>query len=114
MTSNKIWEVIIGAELGHKVITEQTKYDATDNQGNLYEYKVSQSRSFNFEDISENVLNKFEKTKAIYLAVVDKDELKIEEMYEAEPAKVVNRLRKKLAEKSIRFKEKVKRYEDFK
>lgn len=103
LTSNKFWEILIGIELGHQVLSEQTKYDAIDQNNDYYEYKVSKTLSFNFEDISENVLNKFASVKKIILAVVNKEKLEIAEMYEAEPLRVIKRLREKLEEKQERY-----------
>jgi len=103
LTSNKLWEILIGAKLGHQVLSEQTEYDAKDQNGNYYEYKVSKTPSFNFEDISENVLNKFANINKVILAVVNKEKLEIAVMYEAEPLRVVERLKEKLEEKRERF-----------
>lgn len=103
LTSNKLWEILVGIELGHRVLSEQKQYDAIDDDGNYYEYKVSKSLSFSFEDISENVLRKFENVKKVVLAVVNKDELVIAAMYEAEPYTVVRRLKQKLDEKRRRY-----------
>lgn len=103
LTSNKLWEILIGIELGHRVLSDQKQYDAIDNDNNYYEYKVSKSFSFSFEDISENVLNKFKNVKKIILAVVNKERLRITAMYEAEPQVVVQRLKLKLEEKQKRY-----------
>ena len=103
LTSNKLWEILIGAKLGHQVLSEQTEYDAKDQNSNYYEYKVSKTLSFNFEDISENVLNKFANINKVILAVVNKEKLEIAVMYEAEPLRVVERLKEKLEEKRERF-----------
>jgi hypothetical protein len=103
LTSNKIWELLVAIKLNHKVNSEQGgregAHDAYDDKGNLYEYKVSKNHSWNFQDISENVLNKYLSDKAIILAVVDKKNLKIEKIYEADPKLVVSLLRKKLNNK---------------
>ena len=109
LTSNKIWEILLGIRLNHNVITEQTQFDATDSKGNLYEYKISKSYSFNFQDISKNVLNKFLKVKSIIMAVVDKEKLIITDIYEAEPKKVIKRLEEKLEEKRLRHERKGKK-----
>jgi len=103
LTSNKFWEILIGAKLGHQVLSKQTEYDAIDQNNNYYEYKVSKTPSFNFEDISENVLNKFANINKVILAVVNKEKLEITVMYEAEPLRVVERLKEKLEEKRERF-----------
>ncbi len=107
LTSNKIWEVLVAVELNHNVNSEQGGrsggHDAFDKFGNYFEYKVSKNSSWNFQDISENVLNKYETDNAIILAIVDKTNFKILEIYSAKPAKVVKVLKKKLLEKEERF-----------
>ncbi|OGC84201.1 MAG: hypothetical protein A2W07_00740 [candidate division Zixibacteria bacterium RBG_16_43_9] len=103
LTSNKCWELLIAIKLGHKVLTEQAAHDAIDDEGNYYEYKVSKTFSWNFQDISDNVLNKYLKDKAIILAVVDKQKFEIVKIYKALPKLVVSRLREKLKEKFKRF-----------
>ena len=78
---------------------------AFDSKGREYEYKVSKNHSWNFQDISENVLNKYLIDEAIILAVVNKENLIVTNLYKAKPVKVVKRLREKLKEKELRFKE---------
>lgn len=108
LTSNKFWEVIVSIPLQHSVNSEQGgregAYDAYDNQGNTFEYKVSKNASWNFQDISPNVLEKYVNRKSIVLAVVDKPNLSVREVYMAEPNSVVARLKVKLIEKERRFK----------
>jgi hypothetical protein len=106
LTSNRIWEVLVALKLHHKILSNQKKYDAKDSEGNLYEYKVSKSSSWNFEDITDNVLNKFSNVKKIILAIVDKENLKLIEIYEINPSDAVKRLREKLNEKRIRYESK--------
>ena len=72
LTSNKFWELLIASITGHKIFTEQKAYDAIDNEGNFYEYKVAKSNSWNFEDISDKVLEKFDNMESVILAKVDK------------------------------------------
>lgn len=109
LTSNKIWEVLVAVELGHNVNSEQGgregAHDAFDKEGKQYEYKVSKNHSWNFQDISENVLNKYLEDEAIILAVVDKTQIEVSKIYSADPAKVVARLKEKLKEKEERFKQ---------
>lgn len=104
LTSNKIWELMIGLELNHTVNSEQGgragAHDASDSEGHLFEYKVSKTYSWNFQDISENVLNKYYNDYRIILAVVDKTALRIEAIYSASPEYTVPLLRKKLQEKT--------------
>lgn len=107
LTSNKFWELIVSLELDHTVNPEQGgregAHDAYDSEGNPYEYKVSKSTSWNFQDISENVLNKYYNDKAIILAVVDKQEIEVKEIHSADPKYVVPLLRKKLQDKIDRY-----------
>lgn len=108
LTSNKFWEVLIAVELGHRVNSEQGgregAHDAFDKENNLYEYKISKNHSWNFQDISENVLKKYLSDTKIILAVVDKTNVNVTEIYSAEPKIVVNLLRKKLLDKIDKFK----------
>lgn len=103
LTSNKIWELMIGLKLDHEVNSEQGgregAHDASDSFGHLYEYKVSKAYSWNFQDISENVLNKYYNDYKIILAVVDKTALQITAIYSADPSEVVPLLREKLNDK---------------
>lgn len=107
LTSNKFWELIVSLELDHTVNPEQGgregAHDAYDAEGNAYEYKVSKTFSWNFQDISENVLNKYYNDKAIILAIVDKQEIEVREIYSADPKYVVPLLRKKLQDKIDRY-----------
>lgn len=100
LTSNKIWELLVALELDHKVNAEQGgrlgSYDAIDILGNTFEYKVYKTRNWNFQDISDNVLNKYLSDKLMILAVVNKYEMKIDEIYSISPEDAVNRLREKL------------------
>lgn len=113
LTSNKIWEVLVAVELNHNVNSEQGgregAHDAYDNYGSLYEYKVSKSSSWTFQDISDNVLNKYSQDKMIMLAIVDKTLIKLKKIYAAEPKNVVELLKLKLAEKEKRYQERGKK-----
>lgn len=106
LTSNKIWEVLVALKLGHKVITEQKKFDATDSAGNLYEYKVARNHSWNFEDISPNVLQKFKSVKKIILATIDKPNFEVLEIYETDPLPMIGLLESKLEKKKVKYAEK--------
>jgi len=109
LTSNKIWEVLVAVELNHNVNSEQGgragAHDAFDKEGNEFEYKVSKTFSWNFQDISPNVLKKYLSDKAVILAVVDKTEIKVKAIFTASPKKVVKRLKEKLSEKKAKYKE---------
>jgi len=109
LTSNKFWEVLVALIMGHSVLSEQSGHDAKDSNNNFYEYKVSKSYSWNFQDISKKVLEKYKSDNKIILAVVDKSEFKIKIIYEVDPIKTIRILKKKLREKKVRFKEKGKK-----
>lgn len=103
LTSNKFWEVLVALRLGHQVQSEQAKHDAVDSEGNTYEYKVGKGSSWSFQDISKDVLNKYLQNKSIILATVDKEEFEVKKIYEADPSKVVKLLKRKLREKTKRY-----------
>ncbi|MEK7650452.1 MAG: hypothetical protein AAB364_01115 [Patescibacteria group bacterium] len=105
LTSNKFWEVLVALKLGHKVESEQAKHDAIDFFGNTYEYKVSKSSSWSFQDISKDVLKKYLNDKSIILATVDKNDFAVKRIYEADSKKVVRLLKQKLKAKQKRYAE---------
>lgn len=74
-------------------------YDAIDIDNNTYEYKVYKSRTWAFQDISENVLNKYLTDKEIILAVVNKFDMTVDEIYSISSEDAVNKLRQKLNNK---------------
>ncbi len=100
LTSNKLYELLVALKLNHYVNPEQGgregSHDAVDQEMNTYEYKVYQTRSWNFQDISDAVLEKYYNDKKIILAVVDKTELKVKEIYSVEPKDAVPKLKDKL------------------
>lgn len=104
LTSNKIWELLVSLKLeGHQVLSEQLGHDAKDREGNFYEYKVSKNFSWNFQDISEVVLKKYESDKKIILAVVNKEQMEVIQIFEADSQTVIERLKQKLDEKRQRY-----------
>ncbi len=103
LTSNKLWEILVSLETGHKILSEQKKHDAVDPDGCFYEYKVAINNAWNFEDISPAVLSKFNEEKSIILAIIDKSKMKVLKIFTASPHKVVQRLKEKLEEKRLRF-----------
>jgi len=103
LTSNKFWEMLVSLETGHQIQSEQAGHDAEDEDGNKYEYKVSKNYSWNFQDISDNVLNKYLDHKEIILAIVDKKEMQVKKIFKANPVLVVKMLVKKLKEKKKKF-----------
>lgn len=100
LTSNKFWEVLVSIPLGHTVNSEQGgrsgAHDAFDDNGGDYEYKVSSSKSWNFQDISPTVLRKYLNCEEIVLAIVNKTQLRVESIWTAKPENVVARLSEKL------------------
>ena len=103
LTSNKFWEVLVALKLNHQVQSEQLKHDAVDSEGNTYEYKVSKSTTWSFQDISEDVLLKYKTNKSIILAVVDKNDFSVKTIYEANTESIIDLLKKKLLEKQERY-----------
>lgn len=97
LTSNKLWELLVSGKLGHKINPEQRKHDACDQQGRTYEYKVTKKYSWKFQDISDNVLESYIQDEKIILAVVDKKEFIVENIYVCDPQAIVLILRNKLS-----------------
>lgn len=97
LTSNKLWELLVSGELGHRINPEQRKHDACDQQGRTYEYKVTKKYSWKFQDISENVLESYMQDEKIVLAVVDKKEFIVENVYICDPKAIVTILKNKLS-----------------
>lgn len=108
LTSNKLWELIVSIPLRHQVLSEQSGHDATDSDGNFYEYKVATGRNWNFQDISENVLKKYESDREMILAVVDKKNIRVVEINIADSKDVIFRLRTKLEEKKTSYRKRGK------
>ena len=104
LTSTKFWEVLVSLPLGHTVNSEQGgragAHDAFDSEGGDYEYKVSSSKSWNFQDISPADLKKYLNCDEIVLAIVDKTGIEVKDVWYANPAKVVARLEEKLSSKA--------------
>jgi hypothetical protein len=113
LTSNKIFELLTAVTLGHNMESEQGgragAHDAYDRDGNLYEYKISKAFSWNFQDISDKVLEKYLSDKAIMLVIKNPELLEIIDIYYARPNITVDRLRKKLDEKRQRTNGKLRR-----
>ena len=108
LTSNKFWEVVVANELGHQVNSEQGgragAHDASDYLGNWFEYKVVVNNSWSFQDISEQVLEKYYETKSIICAKVNKQELSVLEILEISPEALVPELERQLKIKEARAK----------
>ena len=97
LTSNKLWELLVSGELGHRINPEQRKHDAYDQQGRTYEYKVTKKYAWKFQDISENVLESYMQDEKIVPAVVDKKEFVVENVYICDPKAIVTILKNKLS-----------------
>ena len=110
LTSNKLYELLVALELNHKVNPENGgrigAHDAEDNEGNTYEYKVYKTTNWNFQDISDSVLNKYLNDKEFILATVDKVELSVLKIYSVSPNDAVPILRNKIHSKIRKAKEK--------
>ena len=108
LTSNKFWEIFIAYQLGHKVNSEQGgrkgAHDAYDKFGHSYEYKVSKSFSWNFQDISNEVLDKYYNDAAIILAVVDKENFLVKAIFSVKPQIAVPFIKEKLKTKMNKLK----------
>ncbi len=109
LTSNKFWEILVSIILGHKVLSEQLGHDAIDGAGNYYEYKIAKNYSWNFQDISDKVLDKYKNDKNIILAVADKVNMEITEIFNADSLKTIKLLKQKLRYKKSLFKSKGKK-----
>lgn len=103
LTSNKLWEILVSLHTGHKILSAQKSHDAIDGNGKYYEYKVSRTYSWSFEDISQKVLSKFKEEEAIVLAVIDKAKMSVTKIFFIDPIKAVIRLEEKLEERRLRF-----------
>ena len=105
LTSNKLWELLVGIELNHMINSDQKKHDAIDEYGNTYEYKVSSKINWTFQDITNSVLNSYLKDESIILAVVDKKEFEVKAICACNPEAIVSILKLKLKKKREQTKE---------
>ncbi len=100
LTSNKLYELLVALELNHKVNPEnggrEGAHDAEDDLGRTYEYKVYKNENWNFQDISDAVLNKYLLDERIILALVDKEALKVLKIYSVSPKDAVPVLKRKI------------------
>ena len=85
LTSNKIWELITSVYLNHNVNPEQGgrlgAHDAYDEYGNQFEYKISKSESWNFQDISEAVLEKYKSVEGFILVTKNVETMSINTIF---------------------------------
>ena len=103
LTSNKFWEMLVSLHLEHQILSEQSGHDAKDSNNNYYEYKVAIASNWNFQDISEKVLAKYSYDNKIILATVDKEQMIVKTIYQANPDKVIKVLKEKLNDKKIKY-----------
>ncbi len=91
LTSNKIWELVLAMELGHKINSHKGgingEYDAF-LYNNLYEYKISSgNNSWTFEDLSEKVFDRLNRMHRIVVAKIDKCNFSVIQYYFLDPHK---------------------------
>ena len=79
-------------------------HDARDSRGNWYEYKVDNSIGWSFQDISDAVLNKYSELEAFILAVVDKPNFEVKEIYRVETQSLISVIREKRNQKAKDYK----------
>ena len=76
LTSNKLWELFLANKLGHRINSKQGgiggKHDAEDFNNRKFEYKISQTKSWVFEDVSDAVIDNMRLLDGIYVATVNK------------------------------------------
>ena len=112
LTSNKIWELLTSVHLNHNVNSEQGgrlgSHDAYDQDGNQFEYKIAKTENWNFQDISEAVLKKYESVEAFILAVKNIEKISIDRIYYCDKS-LITRIRSKLEEKKEKFRSQGKR-----
>lgn len=112
LTSSKLWELVVAEKLGHHVNSEQGgragAHDAHDDRGNWYEYKVDIGVGWSFQDISDAVLNKYSNLEAFILAVVDKPNFEVKEIYRVETKALISIIRDKRDSKAADYKQRGK------
>jgi hypothetical protein len=112
LTSSKLWELVVAEKLGHHVNSEQGgragAHDAHDDRGRWYEYKVDNSVGWSFQDISDAVLSKYSQLEAFILAVVDKPNFEVQEIYRVETKALISVIREKRDSKAADYKKRGK------
>lgn len=107
LTSSKLWELVVAEKLGHTVNSEQGgrigAHDAHDERGRWYEYKVDQSIGWSFQDISDAVLRKYVDLEAFILAVVDKPNFEVKEIYRADTKPLIRIIQEKRDKKAQEY-----------
>lgn len=99
LTSNKLWELFLANKLGHKINSKQGgsggKHDAQDSEHQKYEYKISQSTSWTFEDMSDAVIENMLLLDGIYLSQIDKQKFKIKKILLLDTNKTMDYIKRK-------------------
>ena len=107
LTSNKIWELITSVYLNHNVNPEQGgrlgAHDAYDEEGNQYEYKIAKTESWNFQDISEAVLKKYESVAGFILVTKNVETMSVRTIYHCNNNLLI-KIREKMEMKAKKFK----------
>lgn len=107
LTSNKIWELIASVYLNHNVNPEQGgllgAHDAYDKDGNQYEYKISKSKNWTFQDISEAVLEKYKSIKGFILVTKNVETMSIDTIYNCSNS-LLYKIKEKMEMKANRYK----------
>ena len=116
LTSNKFWELFLAVFLGHSINSKQGgkdgKHDAFDKTDKKYEYKISTTYSWIFEDISDNVIENMQNLDGIYLATIDKRTFERKKVYLLDTKKTLSYIKIKrnhLLAQKLREKKTVKR-----
>ena len=94
-----------------QLIINHTNSPGFDINNNQYEYKISKASNWNFQDISENVLNKYNNIKYFILAIKNISDISISKIYLVKVKELLQKIRVKLQEKK---KEKKVFFEDYK
>lgn len=99
LTSNKLWELFLANGLNHKINSKQGgsggKHDAQDSQNRKYEYKISQSTLWTFEDMSDDVIANTRLLDGIYLSQIDKRKFEIKKVLLLDTNKTMDFIKKK-------------------
>lgn len=110
LTSNKLWELFLAKTLNHKINSKQGgyggKHDARDSQKRKYEYKISQSTLWTFEDVSNEVIANMRLLDGIYLSQIDKRKFEIKKILLLDTNKTMDFIKKK---RDVMIVEKIKK-----
>lgn len=99
LTSNKLWELFLANKLGHKIISKQGgiggTHDAEDCDNRKFEYKISQSSTWTFEDLSDSVITNMQLLDGIYVATINKIQFEIVSIYLLDTKKTTDYIARK-------------------